>query len=433
MRLTAGLNNFPIMATNNLEKTIKQTKTASTKLLDLTAKQRSAVLLALAKSLLYHTGTIIRANQKDLAAAKRANKAESFIERLSLDKSKITAMADSLKQIAVQPDKLFKTIKQTKRPSGLKIKKVIYPLGLIAMIYESRPNVTIDAFALSFKSGNAVILKGGKEIANTNKILVGLIKHSLAKFKINQNIISDLSAISREDTLALIQNEQIDCLIPRGGQGLIEFVKTNAKIPLIITGASVVHTYVDESADLDMAKKIILNAKTRRVSICNALDVILLHKNIYQNILNLIAPGLAEKNVEIRADKKSFAILKKLNYHNLKLAADKDFDTEFLDYILAVKVVDGFSDALKHIQAHSLGHSEAIVTRNKKQAHEFFKKIDAACLYLNTSTQFSDGGEFGLGGEIGISTQKLHARGPFAHEELTTYKYLTESNGTVRK
>ncbi|MDP2736528.1 MAG: glutamate-5-semialdehyde dehydrogenase [bacterium] len=421
------------MKSNNLKNLINQTKIASTELLGLTAKQRSAVLLALAKSLLENKNSIIKANLKDMAAASFSGKAESFVERLSLDKSKIKGMADSLKQIAAQSDNLFKTIKQVKRPSGLKIKKVIFPLGLVAMIYESRPNVTIDAFALSFKSGNAVILKGGKEIANTNKILVGLIKKVLTKFAIDTDIILDLSAVNREATLELIQNQQIDCLIPRGGKGLISFIKDNAKIPLIITGASVVHTYVDASANLDMAKKIILNAKTRRVSICNALDVILLHKNIYKNLLKLITSGLEEKNVEIRADEKSFSALKKLNYAKLKKATAMDFDTEFLDYILAIKIVNNFSEAIAHIRQHSLGHSEAIVTRNKKQAEEFFKKIDAACLYLNTSTQFSDGGEFGLGGEIGISTQKLHARGPFAHEELTTYKYLAESDGAIRK
>ena len=433
MRLINELKKFPIMDINNLKQLINQAKTASTELLNLSAKQRSAVLLALAKSLLANQQAIIRTNQADIAAARKNGKTESFIERLSLDQAKIISMANSLKQIAARPDNLFKTINQTVRPSGLKIKKVVFPLGLIAMIYESRPNVTIDAFALCFKSGNAIILKGGEEISNANKILVGLIKKILAKFSINTKIILDLSSIDHKFTLALAQNEQIDCLIPRGGKGLISFVRDNAKVPLIITGASVVHIYVGASANLIMAKKVILNAKTRRVSICNALDVVLLHQNIYQNLLQLIAPGLAEKNVEIRADKKSFISLKKLNYPKLKKATALDFDTEFLDYILAIKVVGGFSEALKHIQTHSLGHSEAIITKSKKQAQEFFRTIDAACLYLNTSTQFSDGGEYGLGAELGISTQKLHARGPFAYEELTTYKYLTESNGAVRQ
>ena len=424
---------FPIMKSNNLKKIINQIKLASAGLLDLSAGQRTSVLLTLAKLLSSQKKLIIQANLKDIKTARRMGKTESFIERLSLDNAKIISMADSLKQIAGLPDSLFKALKQTKRPSGLKIKKVVYPLGLVAIIYESRPNVTIDAFSLCFKSGNAVILKGGEEIAETNKILVGLIKQALTKAKINKNIVLDLSSIGRELTLDLTRNQQIDCLIPRGGKGLINFVKENAMVPMIITGASVVHTYVDESADLAVAKKVILNAKTRRVSICNALDVILLHKNIYQNFLKLIAAGLAEKNVEIRADKKSFATLKKINYLKLKNAVEADFDTEFLDYILGVKVVNNFIEAIAHIQHHSLGHSEAIITRNKKQAEEFFRKIDAACLYLNTSTQFSDGGEYGLGAELGISTQKLHARGPFAYEALTTYKYLAESHGATRK
>lgn len=421
------------MKSNNLKKIINQTKLAAAELLDLTASQRSAVLLNLAKLLLSHTDQIISANLKDVAAAKKDGRNESFVERLSLDKAKIISMVDSLKQISAQPDRLFKILEQRRRPSGLKIKKVVFPLGLVAMIYESRPNVTIDAFALAFKSGNAVILKGGREITNTNKILVSLIKKVLAQAAVNTNIILDLSAIDQATTLGLVGNEQIDCLIPRGGKGLISFVKENSKIPLIITGASVVHTYIDASADLAMAKKIIVNAKTRRVSICNALDVILLHQKIYQQFLKSIAPELEKKNVEVRADKNSFAVLKNINYRKLKKAAVKDFDTEFLDYILAVKTVNNLTEALEHIKKHSLGHSEAIITSNKKQANEFFKQIDAACLYLNTSTQFSDGGEYGLGGEIGISTQKLHARGPFAQEALTTYKYLTESNGAVRK
>ncbi len=422
-----------MIKSNNPDIVISQVKTAAAELLNLSAKQKSAVLLNLSKSLLANQKKIIQANLRDIAAAAKNNQPDSFIERLSLGKAKITGMSHSLKQIAAQPDELFKVIKYVKRPSGLKIKKVVYPLGLVAMIYESRPNVTIDAFALSFKSGNAVILKGGKEIAGTNKILVGLIKQSLAKAGVNINIIADLSSIGRAEMLSLVTNAKIDCLIPRGGKGLINFVRDHAKIPLIITGASVVHTYVDSSADLNMAKKIILNAKTRRVSICNALDVILLHKSIYQNFLKLMAVDLARKNVEIRADKKSFTFLKKLNYLKLKKAELLDFDTEFLDYILAIKVVNNFTEAMAHIGRHGLGHSEAIITRNKKQAEEFFKKIDAACLYLNTSTQFSDGGEYGLGAELGISTQKLHARGPFAHEALTTYKYIVESNGATRK
>lgn len=341
-------------------------------------------------------------------------------------------MSESLRQTAAYPENLFKVTEIRKMPSGITIKRVIFPLGLVAIIYESRPNVTIDSFSISFKSGNAVILKGGSEIKKTNEALVRLIKKTLKEFKIEPDIIQDFSGIDKKLSVSLMTNSSIDCLIPRGGKGLIGFVKNNSTVPMIITGASVVHTYIDKSAGLEMAKKIILNAKTRRVSICNALDVILIHKNIYKELLTIICDDLAAKNVEIRADNSSHSWLKKLNYIQLKKASKKDFDTEFLDYILAIRVANNFKEAIAHIQKHSLGHSEAIITNSKEQMKEFYSDIDAACLYVNTSTQFSDGGEFGMGGEIGISTQKLHARGPFAHRELTTYKYLINSKGAIR-
>lgn len=421
------------MTLSKLKKDILTTKTAALGLLVLTANERKQALSRLAFLLLKNTKQIIAANRQDMLLARRSGKPESFVERLELDDKKIKSMADSIKSVANSKDNLFQTI-ETRRPSsGLIIKKVRYPLGLVAMIYESRPNVTIDAFAMAFKSGNAILLKGGKEIKHTNNILVKLIKKSLTDKKINGNIVRDLSGLDKNLVGELLSNRHIDCLIPRGGKNLINFVTANAKVPVIITGASVVHMYIDDTADLDMAKKLIINAKTRRVSICNALDVILLHQKIYKKILTSLAEDLSTKNVEIRADKQSYQILKKLNYPNLKLATAGDFDTEFLDYCLAIKVVRDFNQAIDHIREHSLGHSEAIVTKTKKHAEEFFRQIDAACLYLNTSTQFSDGGEFGMGGEIGISTQKLHARGPFAFPELTTYKYLVESKGKTRK
>ncbi len=418
---------------NNIENIINRAKSAAAELLNLTGRQRKAVLADLSQAIIRNKQKIIKANVKDARSSRKQGKSDSFIERLTLNHSTIKYLADSLKRISNRPEVLFKVLKQYRQPSGIIIKKVSYPLGLIAIIYESRPNVTIDAFALAFKSGNAVILKGGREIAQTNKILVSLIKQVLEKHKINTDIVFDLSDTEQSLAEKIITNQKIDCLIPRGGRGLIDFIKEKATIPVIITGASVVHTYVDRSADLKLARRVILNAKTRRVSICNALDVILLHKDIYQKFLSLIADDFAAKQVEIRADNKVDAVLKKLKYQKLKKADQNDFDTEFLDYIVAVKVVNDFKQALEHIKRHSLGHSEAIITQSKKQAQKFFKQIDAACLYLNTSTQFSDGGEYGLGGEIGISTQKLHARGPFAYEELTTYKYLVESRGATRK
>ena len=251
--------------------------------------------------------------------------------------------------------------------------------------------------------------------------------------KIDENVIQNFGGMEKNLTQELLKNKNIDCLIPRGGKNLINFISQNAKVPVIITGASIVHTYIDESADLNLASRVVVNAKSRRVSICNALDVVLVHEKIIEKFLILIKENLFQKNIELRADNKSYKILKGLQYPFLKKATNDDFNIEFLDYILAIKTVRNFDEALLHIQNHSLGHSEAIITKSKKQVYEFFKKIDAACLYHNTSTQFSDGGEYGLGGEVGISTQKLHARGPFSYQALTTYKYLVKSNGAIRK
>ncbi|HLN18931.1 MAG TPA: glutamate-5-semialdehyde dehydrogenase [Patescibacteria group bacterium] len=420
------------MESNKLKNEIALAKKASVTLLDLSEKERKAILLALSKNILKNKNEILKANTKDIKQSQK-KKNKSFVERLTLNKIKIESMAQSVMEISKAQDILFKTLLKVKRPSGIKIKKVVYPLGLIGVIYESRPNVTVDAFALAFKSGNGIILKGGKEISNTNKILVDVIKQTLGKFNVNKNIIKDFSGIGRNKLNYLLKNPNIDCIIPRGGKNLIEFVSENTNLPVIITGASVVHTYIDLSADLEMAKKIILNAKARRVSICNALDVLLVHKEIIEKFLKISLKDLAQKNIEIRAEKKICDFLKKNNYPKFKLVTESDFDTEFLDYILAVKTTDNYEMALEHIKKHSLGHSEAIITKSKKQIEKFFQHIDAACLYVNTSTQFSDGSEFGMGGEIGISTQKLHARGPFGFQELTTYKYLIESPGAIRK
>ncbi|MDD4989322.1 MAG: glutamate-5-semialdehyde dehydrogenase [Candidatus Pacebacteria bacterium] len=421
------------MTLQELKQNITDAKKASFSLLVLTAKERQNVLLRLSELLIKNTQEIIAANREDIRLSKQEGKEASFIERLSLNEEKIHAMADSARLIANEPDFLFETLEKRTRPSGLSIKKVRFPLGLIAIIYESRPNVTIDSFVLSFKSGNALLLKGGKEIQSTNRTLVALIYEALQAERIDTGIVKNLDGVDRKISIELMRNSLIDCLIPRGGKNLIDFVKKYARVPVIITGASVVHTYVDSDVEIDKAVRIIQNAKTRRVSICNALDVILLHQDIYRDVLQKLSQDLVEKKVEIRADKRSYSVLEKSHYPYLKKAGAKDFDTEFLDYILAVKIVNDFVEALEHISKHSLGHSEAIITRSKKHAEQFFRDIDAACLYLNTSTQFSDGGEFGMGGEIGISTQKLHARGPFAATELTTYKYLVESKGAIRK
>lgn len=421
------------MKSNELKNIIAKTKEASKELLELSSFQRKKILLTLADQIEKNAQEILAENQKDILRAREDSLSENFIERLALDEAKIFNMAKATKIIAKDKDYLFRTISEIRRPSGIEIKKVTFPLGLVAIIYESRPNVTIDAFSLCFKSGNAVILKGGKEIVNTSSILVELIKKILEENNINQDVINSLVEIKKKQVIEILKNKSINCVIPRGGKGLIEFISQNSQVPVIVTGASVVHTYVDKSADLGLAKKVILNAKGRRVSICNALDVILLHENILNEFLALTAKELAEKNIELRADNSAYKILRNLNYPSLKKAIPVDFDTEFLGYILAIKTVKNFDEAVEHIQNHSLGHSEAIITKNRKQVAEFYKKIDAACLYHNTSTQFGDGGEYGMGGEIGISTQKLHARGPFSYRELSTYKYLVESEGAIRR
>ncbi|MEK7208540.1 MAG: glutamate-5-semialdehyde dehydrogenase [Patescibacteria group bacterium] len=422
------------MTLPELKNEIAKAKTASKGLLSFDAKTRQRVLSRLAALLAKNSRSIIAANQKDVREARRQGEAASFfIERLLWDRKKIDAMAAATRSIAGARDTLFETLEERRRPSGLRIRKVRFPLGLIAMIYESRPNVTIDAFMLAFKSGNALLLKGGNEIRHTNAALVALIHRALKAEGVHPDAVKDLSGLRKGLAIELLHNESIDCLIPRGGQRLVSFVREHARVPVIITGAAVVHTYVDEDADSTAAAKIICNAKTRSVSICNTLDVLLLHRKVAEKTLRLLVPALAAHSVEIRADSGSYRLLRGCGYPRLTHAKKSDYDTEFLDYILAVKIVGGFKEALQHIEAHSLGHSEAIITRSKERAAQFFRRIDAACLYLNTSTQFSDGEEFGMGGEIGISTQKLHARGPFAAAELTTYKYLVESKGAVRK
>lgn len=421
------------MKNHTIDHAITTAKNASRTLLTLTKRDRTQILLHIMHALHDHITQIIAANKKDQKIARAQKLPESFIERLSLDAQKIHTISLSVKTVAYAPDTLMMIMHTDKRPSGITIAKQSVPLGLIAMIYESRPNVTIDAFVMAFKSGNAIILKGGKEIQNTNRLLIKIIRTVLKDHDISPHIIQDISGIGRTASNKLLCDQRIDCLIPRGGKKLIDHVRKNATVPVIITGASVVHTYIDEHADLDLAVRIVTNAKTRRVSICNALDVILVHQKILTEFLSLLAPLMKERNVVLRADKKSYAILQKFGYRKLRKATKYDFDTEFLDLVLAIKTVSSCEKAIAHVQEHSLGHSEAIITTQRENAEKFFREIDAACLYLNTSTQFSDGGEFGMGGEIGISTQKLHARGPFAYESLTTYKYLVKSNGEVRK
>ncbi len=415
---------------------IKIAKIASLELLKLNSKERKKVLQDLAEEIKKHKNEILSVNKKDIDNAIQNKIAKNLVSRLTLSVESIESMCEAVQTVATKEDVLYEIMEEIKRLSGIIIKKQRFPLGLIAVIYESRPNVTIDAFVMAFKSGNAVILKGGKEIVNTNKVLVNLVQNILKKHNINSGIIQDVSGANREDVGKILVNKNIDCLIPRGGKGLIDFVVKDAKIPIIITGASIVHAYIDKDAYLGQTIEVIKNAKLRNTAICNALDVILLNKSIAKEFLNKFIQDIKNNKLELVCDKDSLEVVNSIygGEGNLKVisASIDDFEKEFLSAKMAIKVVEDLDGAILHIQKHGSGHSEVIFTQNQEHADRFFREVDSACVYQNTSTQFSDGGEFGMGGEIGISTQKLHARGPFAYKELTTYKYIVTSNGAIR-
>jgi glutamate-5-semialdehyde dehydrogenase len=357
-----------------------------------------------------------------------------MIDRLSLDEKRIASMAQGIRDIVALPSPLGRVLEKTERPNGLVIEKVSVPMGVIAIIYESRPNVTSDAAALALKSGNVAILKSGKEAYRTSSAIVSALKSGLSKVGVTPDATNLLSDTTRQGAAELMRaNGYVDLLIPRGGAGLIRACVENATVPCLETGTGICHVYVDADADIDMALSIINNAKTSRPSVCNAAEVCLVHEKVAGEFLPKLKKMLCDdraKNgkepVELRLD----AVASK--FIDGKAANDVDFDTEFLDYVLAVKVVSSIDEAIEHISAHSTHHSEAIITRSAEAANKFTKEIDSAALYVNASTRFTDGGEFGLGCEMGISTQKLHARGPMGLRELTTYKYIVKGNGHVR-
>lgn len=394
---------------------------------------KNKILYAMADSLLENCDEIIAKNSLDMENAK-GKISDVMLDRLYLDQSRIKAMADGIRDIAALPDPVGDVLAENTRPNGMTIYKKRVPIGLVAIIYESRPNVTSDAAALSVKSGNVCVLRGGKEAFNTSNAIVNALKKGIEKVGMNPDIINLVQDTSRDSATELMRaNGVVDLLIPRGGAGLIKACVENATVPCIQTGTGICHIYIDEYANLDMAIKIVNNAKTSRPSVCNAEEVCLVHKNIVNEFLPMVKNKLVDERknngqipVELRLDEKSAKII------DGTLAGEMDFDTEFLDYILAVKVVDDVDEAISHILNHSTGHSEAIVTDNDEVAEKFVAEIDSAAVYVNVSTRFTDGGEFGLGCEMGISTQKLHARGPMGIEELTTYKYIIKGNGQVR-
>lgn len=409
---------------------LMRVKNASSEITSISSNIRNQVLTTLAQLLKQNIDEIITANILDLS--KKAPQ-DPLYDRLKLDNARINAISQELQQVAHLDSPLGITIENRTLDNGLNLQKISVPLGVVAVIYESRPNVTVDVFSLCFKSGNAVVLKGGGDASATNQCLVKLIKQSLVTHKINPKIIY-LMPTERSAVNELLNAIGIvDVCIPRGGQELIKFVRENSKIPVIETGAGIVHTYFDESGDLAQGVAIINNAKTRRVSVCNALDTLIIHKNRLSDLPQLTS-ALANSKVIIYADDTSFAALVGEYPSNLLMHADtKTFDCEFLDYKLAIKTVDNIEAAIKHIQTHSSGHSEAIISTDNSSIELFINSIDAAVVYVNASTAFTDGAWFGLGSEIGISTQKLHARGPMGLKELTSYKWIVRGNGQIRK
>ena len=404
-------------------------KAAKTQIASLTTEQKDNALLAMADALLFHQEQILAANALDLEAAK-GTVSNVMLDRLLLTSQRIESMAEGIRQVAQLPDPVGRVLEEYTRPDGLLIRKTSVPMGVIAIIYESRPNVTSDAAALALKSGNVCVLRGGKEAFRSANAITEALRAGLKKCGITENAVNLVQDTSRASAQALMTaNGFIDLLIPRGGAGLINACVRNATVPCIATGTGICHVYVEKTADLGMALSIVKNAKTSRPSVCNAEEVLLVDREIAPKFLPMLRDALVingKNPVELRLDETAAGIIPGT------AAGETDFDTEFLDYILAVKCVEDVQEAVAHIALHSTGHSEAIVTRSEQAKQIFTTGVDSAAVYVNASTRFTDGGEFGLGCEMGISTQKLHARGPMGLRELTTYKYIVYGNGHIR-
>ena len=402
---------------------LKAAKAAKNEITQLSTQQKNEALSAMADALLAQTDAILAANARDMEAAMGISPV--MLDRLKLTRERIAGMASGIRAVAELPDPVGRLLEEYVRPDGLKIQKVAVPMGVIAIIYESRPNVTSDAAALCLKSGNVCVLRGGKEAFRSANAIVAALKAGLKAAGVTENAVNLVQDITRESANVLMTAQgYIDLLIPRGGAGLINACVKNATVPCIATGTGICHVYVEKTADLEMALSIVENAKTSRPSVCNAQEVLLVDKAIAAAFLPMLAARIPQ--VELRLDKLAAAIIPGT------AATDKDFDTEFLDYILAVKCVEDVQEAVSHIAAHSTGHSEAIVTNSEQAKKVFTGCVDSAAVYVNASTRFTDGGEFGLGCEMGISTQKLHARGPMGLRELTTGKYVITGNGHIR-
>ena len=395
----------------------------------ITTDQKNQVLAAVADHLVESTDKLLDANAADVTNAKQNHMPEGLVDRLMLSPERIEGMAEGLRQLVALEDPIGEVTGMKKRPNGLLIGQKRVPLGVVGIIYEARPNVTADAFGLCFKTGNVVILKGGSDAIHSNEAIVDCIRESLKACGVTENAIQLIADTSRETAAEFMKmNEYVDVLIPRGGKGLIKAVVNQSTIPVIETGTGNCHIYVDESADLDMAVNIILNAKTQRVGVCNACESLLVHANVKEKLLPVLAQKLKEKHVEMRADKEAHELMP-----GSVDATEEDWGTEYLDYILSIKVVYSVGEAIAHINRYNTGHSEAIITNDYTNAQKFLDEVDAAAVYVNASTRFTDGFEFGYGAEIGISTQKLHARGPMGLLALTTTKYIIYGNGQIRQ
>lgn len=391
--------------------------------------KKDEALNAIAKALRENADKIIKANDIDIENGKNAGLTKSLLDRLKLTEERINGMADGVSEVASLADPVGRVLDGRTLKNGLQIEKVTVPMGVIGIIFEARPNVTSDAAALCLKAGSAVILRGGKEAINSNKAIAEIMRDAIEGAGLPRDCVSLVEDTTRQSATELMQlSDYLDVLIPRGGAGLIKSVVENAKVPVIETGVGNCHVYVDKSADVDMAKSIIFNAKTSRPSVCNAIETVLVHKDIAEKALPEIKAELDKMNVEIRGCERTRAILG----DSVVPATENDYAIEFLDYILAVKVVDSLDDALAHIAKYSTGHSESIITSDYESANKFTACVDSAAVYVNASTRFTDGGEFGLGAEIGISTQKLHARGPMGLNELTSSKFIIRGNGQIR-
>ena len=406
----------------------KQAKKASRILPLVSSDIKNKAIISMAEDLLKNAQNIIRANKKDLSTAKKQGKTDAFLDRLMLNEKRIAQMAVSLKNISALPDPVGRVIQKRKRPNGLLIKKVSAPIGVIGIIYESRPNVSSDCIGLCLKSANSVILRGGREALNSNLAIFRIMSRSLFKYKLPKAAVSLIRATDRKAVDVLLGlRDYIDLVIPRGGEGLIKRVWAKSKIPVIKHYKGICHIYVDSQADLSLARKVAFNAKVQRPGVCNAMETLLVHQAVARKFLPPMIRELQSAGVEVRGDERTQRMVV-----GIKKAKQEDWSTEYLDLILSIKVVRSLEEAIGHINRYGSGHSDAIITENRSKAREFLQRVDSACVYVNASTRFTDGYEFGLGAEMGISTDKLHARGPMALEELTTYKYEILGKGQIR-